>query len=49
MASIAEIDGVQVPFLYINQLIANKKAVDRPKDQLDVLELERIKKIQNDL
>ncbi len=49
MASIAEIDGVQVPFLHINQLIANKKAVDRPKDQLDVLELERIKKIQNDL
>jgi hypothetical protein len=49
MASIAEIDGVRIPFLHINHLIANKKAVDRPKDQLDVLELERIKKIQNDL
>ena|ERR1700722_20535586 len=45
MASIADIDGVQVPFLHINQLIANKKAVNRPKDQLDVIELERIQKI----
>ena len=45
MASIAEIDGVKVPFLHINQLIANKKAVNRPKDQIDVLELERIQKI----
>ena len=49
MASIADIDGVQVPFLHINQLIANKKAVNRPKDQLDVMELERILKIQGEL
>lgn len=49
MASIADIDGVQVPFLHINQLIANKKAVNRPKDQLDVIELERIQKIQGEL
>jgi predicted nucleotidyltransferase len=49
MASVADIDGVQVPFLHINQLIANKKAVNRPKDQLDVIELERIQKIQNEL
>ncbi|TDW97173.1 hypothetical protein [Dinghuibacter silviterrae] len=47
MASIADIDGVQVPFLHINQLIANKKAVNRPKDQVDVIELEKIQKIQN--
>jgi hypothetical protein len=46
MASIADLDGVLVPFLHINQLIANKKAVNRPKDQIDVLELERIKKIR---
>lgn len=26
-------------------LITNKKAVNRPKDQIDVLELERIKRI----
>jgi predicted nucleotidyltransferase len=45
MASIAEIDGVLIPFLHINQLIANKKAVNRPKDQVDVMELERIQKI----
>lgn len=45
MAAVADIDGVQVPFLHINQLIENKKAVNRPKDQLDVIELERIKKL----
>lgn len=49
IASIADIDGVKVPFLHINQLIANKKAVNRPKDQLDVMELERIQKIQGEL
>lgn len=45
MASIADIEGVKVPFLHINQLIANKKAVNRPKDQLDVIELQRIQKL----
>jgi predicted nucleotidyltransferase len=45
MAAIADIDGVQVPFLHINQLIANKKAVNRPKDQVDVIELEKIQKL----
>ena len=49
MASIAEIDGVKVPFLHINQLIANKKAVNRPKDQVDVIELEKIKRLQNEM
>jgi predicted nucleotidyltransferase len=48
MASVADIDGVEVPFLHINLLIANKKAVNRPKDQLDVIELERIRKILGD-
>lgn len=46
MASTADIDGVIVPFLHINQLIANKKAINRPKDQIDVLELERIKQLR---
>ena len=46
IASLAEIYNVKVPFLHINQLIANKKAVNRPKDQLDVIELERIKKLR---
>lgn len=43
LASLAEIEGLQVPFLHINHLIANKKAVNRPKDQLDVIYLEKIK------
>jgi len=46
IASVAELDGVPVPFLHINQLILNKKAVNRPKDQVDVLELEKIKSIR---
>ncbi len=41
---VADPDGVPVPFLHINDLLTNKKAVGRPKDQLDVLELEKIKK-----
>jgi len=43
-ATIADLNGVLVPFLHINDLLANKKAVARPKDQLDVIELEKIKK-----
>jgi hypothetical protein len=43
LAPIAEIEGVVVPFLHINQLIDNKKAVNRPKDQADVIALEKIR------
>jgi len=46
IASVAELEGLSIPFLHINQLIANKKAVNRPKDQIDVLELEKIKTIR---
>ena len=42
-ARVADLNGVHVPFLHINDLLATKKAVGRPKDQLDVLELEKIK------
>ena len=45
MAPVAEIDGVMVPFLHINHLIANKKSVNPLKDQIDVIELEKIQKI----
>jgi hypothetical protein len=45
-ASIADLDGVQMPFLHINQLIKNKQEVNRPKDQIDVIELEKIKKLR---
>ncbi|WP_460686309.1 hypothetical protein [Niabella aquatica] len=39
LAGVADIDGVLVPFLHINHLIANKKAVNRPKDQIDIIYL----------
>ncbi|MDQ6757552.1 MAG: nucleotidyltransferase [Bacteroidota bacterium] len=48
VATIADIDGIKVPVLHINQLIANKKAVDRPKDQIDVIELEKIKELRKE-
>lgn len=47
MASVADIEDVGVPFLHINQLIENKKVVNRPKDQLDVIALEEIRKLRN--
>jgi hypothetical protein len=45
LAPIAEIEGLFIPFLHINHLIDNKKAINRPKDQIDVIELEKIKEI----
>jgi hypothetical protein len=48
-AYIGEIEDLLVPFLSINHLIANKKAVNRPKDQIDVIELEKIKKLKEDM
>lgn len=47
MASVAEIEDAKVPFLHINQLIENKKVVNRPKDQIDVLALEEIRKLRD--
>lgn len=35
---ISNLEGVMVPFLHINHLIANKKTVNRPKDQMDVIQ-----------
>ncbi|MFD1257764.1 nucleotidyltransferase [Mucilaginibacter terrae] len=48
MASVADIDGIDVPFLHINQLITNKQVVNRPKDQIDVLALDHIRKLRNE-
>ena len=45
-ASVAEIFDVKIPFLQITQLIKNKKATNRPKDIIDVIELEKIIKIR---
>ena len=46
LSSVADLEGILLPFLHINQLIDNKKAVNRPKDQVDVFELEMIKAIR---
>src|SRR5258708_9789045 len=48
MASIADLEGVEVPFLHISHLIENKKIVNRPKDQVDVIELEKIRKFREE-
>ncbi|MBD3748242.1 MAG: hypothetical protein IE931_01995 [Sphingobacteriales bacterium] len=48
LASKADILYVNVPFLHINQLIQAKKAANRPKDQIDVMALERIKKLREE-
>ena len=49
VATSADIDGIKVPFLHINQLIANKKAVNRSRDQIDVIELEKIKELRKEM
>ncbi len=49
LASVADIESIPVPFLHINQLIANKKTVNRPKDQIDVMELEKIKQLRKEM
>ncbi|MGY4384655.1 hypothetical protein ACVWYN_001681 [Pedobacter sp. UYP24] len=46
MASIADIEDVNIPFLHINQLIENKRVVNMPKDQIDVSALEQIRKLR---
>ncbi|TCD00923.1 hypothetical protein [Pedobacter psychroterrae] len=48
IASIADLEGIEIPFLHINHLIENKKAVNRPKDQIDVIALEQIRKLRED-
>ena len=47
-ATTAIINDIPVPFLHINHLLENKKAVNRLKDQLDVEQLERIKKLMQE-
>lgn len=45
MANIIDIDGIPVYFLDYDSLIIAKKASNRPKDLLDIEELEKINKI----
>jgi predicted nucleotidyltransferase len=47
IASIADINGVKVPFLHLNQLIQEKRNVARPKDLEDAEALEKIRDITN--
>ena len=44
ISPVAEINNVPVKFLHINQLIEAKKKAARPKDLIDVVELEKIQK-----
>jgi hypothetical protein len=48
MATVAEIGDVKVFFLHINHLIESKVAANRPKDQIDVIYLEKIKQIREE-
>jgi predicted nucleotidyltransferase len=41
-AMIAEIDGIEVYFIDYDNLIISKKAANRPKDLLDIEELEKV-------
>lgn len=43
----AVIENISIRFFHINQLIESKKAANRLKDQLDVEELEKIKRQNN--
>ncbi len=45
LSPVADLNGVSVRFLHINHLIENKKVVNRPKDQIDVIYLEKIKQL----
>ncbi|MDO9000291.1 hypothetical protein [Sediminibacterium sp.] len=47
IAPVADIDGVSIKFLHINQLIEAKKAAGRAKDLMDLEELEKIRNAQN--
>ena len=44
LAPTALINDIPVKFLHLNQLIETKKASARPKDLIDLIELEKIKK-----
>ena len=48
ITSIAILYEIKTPFMYLNELILTKKSVNKPKNQLDLIELKRIKKIIED-
>lgn len=48
LSSSVEIDNIPVKFLHLNHLLESKRAANRPKDQIDVLALEEIKKAKEE-
>ena len=46
VASIAEVFELKIPFLHLNQLIEEKYATGRPKDLIDLIELQKIEKLR---
>jgi hypothetical protein len=48
LAAVADLGTVTIPFLHINHLIDSKKAANRPKDQTDVIYLEKIKQLMQE-
>lgn len=44
---IADIDGLTIPFLHLNDLILSKFSTGRLKDKADIEELQKIKERQN--
>jgi hypothetical protein len=47
MATIDQIDGINIRFLHYNHLLTNKAATGRVKDKLDIEELQRINGLKN--
>jgi predicted nucleotidyltransferase len=43
-AAMIDADGAKVPVLGLDDLIVNRRAAGRPKDLLDMIELERIRR-----
>jgi hypothetical protein len=48
LASLAEINGICIPFLHINHLIREKKLVNREKDLADIEALKKIKRLREE-
>lgn len=44
---LADIGGVEAPFASLDDLIAMKRAADRPKDREDLRQLERLKQLRD--
>jgi hypothetical protein len=48
MSKVAHIGDTPVRFIDYGHLIASKKATNRPKDQLDIEEMEKVRKLSED-